>query len=234
MYSFGTYVRLSDWTRCSSISRASLRAISTGRTSDLKARENVPSTSPASFDSRFRSTLIAEYPFACGTSMVARAYAVSATGSGGAGRASCASATAAAPATTAPRHEAVRLGLADALAEPFAERDRRRAHARRPGARGDQVGAERAPADQPREHDRRHGPDDGEQQHPGAGKRGDHVPGGDPRRRGEVRRAPGSPRPARTRSARSSSGSARTSHHAPRAPSASRALQRGARPASAG
>ena len=49
----------SDWTLCSSISRASLRAISTGRTSDLKARENVPSTSPASLDSRLRSTLIA-------------------------------------------------------------------------------------------------------------------------------------------------------------------------------
>ena len=60
--------RDSDWTLCSSISRVSLRAISTGRTSDLKARENVPSTRPASLDSRLRRTLIAGrsagYPFA--------------------------------------------------------------------------------------------------------------------------------------------------------------------------
>ena len=56
---------------CSSISFASLRAISTGRTSDLKARENVPSTSPASLDSRLRSTLMGGYPD--GVAMIAGA-----------------------------------------------------------------------------------------------------------------------------------------------------------------
>ncbi len=43
---------------CSSISRASLRAISTGRTSDLKARLNVPSTRPAILLSMLLSMLI--------------------------------------------------------------------------------------------------------------------------------------------------------------------------------
>src|SRR6185436_11562021 len=46
-------------------------AISTGRTSDLKARENVPSTSPASLDSRLRRTLM--HGYADGMAMIAGA-----------------------------------------------------------------------------------------------------------------------------------------------------------------
>src|SRR4051795_3714853 len=57
-YSLGTYVRLTETVRCSSISLASLRASSTGRTSDLKTRPNVPSTRPAIFSSRLRRTLM--------------------------------------------------------------------------------------------------------------------------------------------------------------------------------
>src|SRR4051812_31643968 len=74
-YSLGAYVRESDWTVCSSISLASLRAISTGRTSDLKARLNVPSTRPASFCSRLRSTLtrVVSYPRPREVSLVSRA-----------------------------------------------------------------------------------------------------------------------------------------------------------------
>src|SRR3954447_13376329 len=57
-YSLGTYVRLTETVRCSSISLASLRASSTGRTSDRKTRPNVPSTRSASLLSRLRRTLI--------------------------------------------------------------------------------------------------------------------------------------------------------------------------------
>src|SRR3984957_12480435 len=57
-YSLGAYMRESDSDLCSSISRASLRAISTGRTSDLKARLKVPSTRPAILLSRLLRTLM--------------------------------------------------------------------------------------------------------------------------------------------------------------------------------
>src|SRR5437868_8585120 len=57
-YSLGAYVRETENDLCSSISRASLRAISTGRTSERKARLNVPSTRPAILLSRLRRTLI--------------------------------------------------------------------------------------------------------------------------------------------------------------------------------
>src|SRR3954469_21546689 len=57
-YSLGTYVRLTDTVRCSSISLASLRASSTGRTSERKTRPKVPSTRSASLLSRLRRTLI--------------------------------------------------------------------------------------------------------------------------------------------------------------------------------
>src|ERR1700712_2710105 len=58
MYSLGTYVRDSDMVLCSSISRTSLRASSTGRTSDRKTRPNVPSTRSVSLASRLRRTLM--------------------------------------------------------------------------------------------------------------------------------------------------------------------------------
>src|SRR3954463_5183171 len=57
-YSLGTYVRLTETVRCSSISLASLRASSTGRTSERKTRPKVPSTRSASLLSRLRRTLI--------------------------------------------------------------------------------------------------------------------------------------------------------------------------------
>src|SRR5436190_13520012 len=57
-YSLGTYVRETETVLCSSISRASLRASSTGRTSERKTRPKVPSTRSASLLSRLRRTLI--------------------------------------------------------------------------------------------------------------------------------------------------------------------------------
>src|SRR3954454_7759142 len=57
-YSLGTYVRETEIVLCPSISRASLRASSTGRTSERNTRPKVPSTRSASFVSRFRNTLI--------------------------------------------------------------------------------------------------------------------------------------------------------------------------------
>src|ERR1700759_5868287 len=51
-------MRETEYDLCSSISRASLRAISTGRTSDLKARLKVPSTRPAILLSMLLSTVI--------------------------------------------------------------------------------------------------------------------------------------------------------------------------------
>src|SRR3984957_21234961 len=57
-YSLGAYMRETEYDLCSSISRASLRAISTGRTSDLKARLKVPSTRPAILLSMLLSTVI--------------------------------------------------------------------------------------------------------------------------------------------------------------------------------
>src|SRR5882724_5270217 len=57
-YSLGTYVRLTETVRCSSISLASLRASSTGRTSERNTRPKVPSTRSASLLSRLRRTLI--------------------------------------------------------------------------------------------------------------------------------------------------------------------------------
>src|SRR5947208_15860445 len=57
-YSLGTYVRLTETVRCSSISFASLRASSTGRTSERNTRPNVPSTRSASLLSRLRRTLM--------------------------------------------------------------------------------------------------------------------------------------------------------------------------------
>src|SRR3954447_21310043 len=65
-YSFGTYVRETETVLCSSISRASLRAISTGRTWVRKTRPKVPSTRPASFSSRLRRTLIRDGAFPAG------------------------------------------------------------------------------------------------------------------------------------------------------------------------
>src|SRR3954469_2376756 len=65
-YSFGTYVRETETVLCSSISRASLRAISTGRTWVRKTRPKVPSTRPASFSSRLRRTLIRDDAFPAG------------------------------------------------------------------------------------------------------------------------------------------------------------------------
>src|SRR4051794_41895333 len=61
-YSLGTYVRDTETVLCSSISRASLRAISTGRTWVRNTRPNVPSTRSAILLSRFLSTLIGGVP----------------------------------------------------------------------------------------------------------------------------------------------------------------------------
>ena len=105
----GAYTRDSDWTLFWSISFASLRAISTGRTSDLKARENVPSTSPASLDSRLRSTLMRRYREV--VAMVAGAqYPARRHGSTTRTRRRCGIATASTPATTA-RERRARVAL---------------------------------------------------------------------------------------------------------------------------
>ena len=59
-YSLGTYTRWTDAVLWASISLASLRAISTGCTPELKARLNTPSTRPSMRASRSRRTLIAD------------------------------------------------------------------------------------------------------------------------------------------------------------------------------
>ena len=82
---------------------------------------------------------------------------------------------------------AARVRLGDAAAEPAAQRDGRRRHARRPQRRRDGVGGDRAAAHEPGQRDRAGGPDHGEQERPGGEHAAEDVAGGDGQRAVEVR-----------------------------------------------
>src|SRR3954468_19744894 len=126
-YSLGTYVRLTDTVRCSSISLASLRASSTGRTSERKTRPKVPSTGAASLLSRLRRSLIVAPALPAENGLFHREEAVGAAGPCYAlgppppARTTRASTAATTPASTAPRAWAGATAACVAAANPAAQ-----------------------------------------------------------------------------------------------------------------
>src|SRR3954454_5510945 len=166
-YSLGTYVRDTETVLCSSISRASLRAISTGRTWVRKTRPKVHSTRPASFSSRLRRTLIRDgaFPFGRGGAPGRRMLMLrGGTGTGLAGRAGSGRAR-------RDREPAGGDRSGDEPAHLRRHRLGRRAQGRRPRRGRQKVDREDAAAHQEREREGREAPQGRDKQRAARGRR---------------------------------------------------------------
>ena len=216
-YSLGTYTRETDTVRWASISRASLRASSIGRTSERNTRPKAPSTRLAIVVSTLLSRFIDGGPRRSDADRRVSRQPCYAPGVRRvpAGRARRPPAK---PPRTAPASAPRRARCGAPAASPESSSGAADDQGRRPHGRGEQVERGAAPAHEPRQ---RHGagsPQQRPEQHSAAERRAEHVA------RGAARASPPTPRARRPGAARPATAGARAAAR-PASATSSRALR---------